>query len=218
ARRLEQGLLVDIGSTTTDLVPFAGARVAARGWSDAERLALDELVYTGVVRTPVMALAPRLPFAGAWIAPMAELFATTADVHRLTGDLPEDADLHPAADSGAKTVEASARRLLRMVGADLGDEGMEDARQLAAFLAEMQLSTIHAGAVRVLSAHRAARRGPVVGAGVGRFLARRLADRLGLPYRDIGSELTEDEALQAAAADAAPAVATALIAAGSLKG
>jgi len=47
-----------------------------RGFSDADRLACEELVYTGVVRTPLMALADRIPFGGQWIPAMAEHFAT----------------------------------------------------------------------------------------------------------------------------------------------
>ena len=56
AAQLGDGLLVDIGSTTTDIVPLRGGAVAARGSDDAARLACDELVYRGVVRTPVMAV------------------------------------------------------------------------------------------------------------------------------------------------------------------
>ncbi len=46
ARRLGDGLLVDIGSTTTDIVPFLRSEVAARGSADAERLALLTVLGT----------------------------------------------------------------------------------------------------------------------------------------------------------------------------
>lgn len=203
------GLLVDVGSTTTDLIPFAAGRVAAVGTTDAARMAADELVYLGVARTPVMAIAPRLPFGGAWVTPMAELFATSADVHRLTGDLPEGADLYPAADGGAKTPEASARRLLRMVGADLDAETHRSAVLLANFLAESQLRRLHDAALGQLTRANAPKHPTIVGAGVGRFLAKRLAERLGLGYRDLGEAFSSDPRLAALAADCAPAVAVA---------
>lgn len=205
----EAGLLLDVGSTTSDLIPFAGSVVLARGATDAARMAADELVYQGVARTPVMALAPRLPFAGAWVTPMAEHFATSADVHRLTGDLPENADLHPAADDGPKTPEASARRLLRMVGADFNATTRSEAETLARFLAEAQLRRLHDAAVGVLTRPEARSIRTVVGAGVGRFLAKRVAARLGLGYRDLGAAFAETDALAEAAADCAPAVAVA---------
>jgi probable H4MPT-linked C1 transfer pathway protein len=204
----DDGLLVDVGSTTSDLVPFAGGRVLARGDTDAGRMGADELVYLGVVRTPVMAIAPRVPFAGAWVAPMAELFSTSADLFRLTGELPAGADLHPAADGGEKTEEASARRLLRMVGADLDPESLGAARRLAAFLTETALRRLHDSAAAILSRSEASGIAAVHGAGVGRFLARRLADRLGLLYRDVGVNWADDT-LAGAAADCAPSVAVA---------
>lgn len=207
-------LLLDVGSTTSDLVPVAGGTVLARATTDAERLAAGELVYLGVARTPVMAIAPRVPFGGAWIAPMAEFFATSADVHRLTGDLPEHADLHAAADGGPKTETESARRLLRMVGADLDAAGRDAATALARHLAEIQLRSLCDAASALLSRPEAARTATVVGAGVGRFLAKRVAERLGLGYRDLGALLTRDPALQGPAADCAPAVAVARLFAG----
>ncbi len=53
------------GSTTTDLVLVVDGAIAARGYTDSERLAAGELVYTGLVRSFVMAVADRaLPVIG----------------------------------------------------------------------------------------------------------------------------------------------------------
>ncbi|MFG1243987.1 hydantoinase/oxoprolinase family protein [Xanthobacter sp. V7C-4] len=212
ARLCGDGVLVDIGSTTTDIIKFAGEQVYFAGYSDAERMESGELVYSGAARTPVMALAPTLPFRGRQVPLMAEHFATTADIHRLTGDLPEGADLHPAADGGEKTREASARRLLRMVGRDLGPCTLAEAEALAAFATEVQLHRLHVALAQVLSAGGVAADASLVGAGVGRFLAQRLAARAGRFYRDAGDVLAGDPALAAAAADCAPAVAVARLA------
>lgn len=209
ARLCGDGVLVDIGSTTTDIIKFAGVEIRFAGYSDAERMETGELVYSGAARTPVMALTATLPFRGRQVPLMAEHFATTADIHRLTGDLPEGADLHPAADGGEKTREASARRLLRMVGRDLGPCTLAEAEALAAFAAEVQLHRLHGALAQVLSVGSVAADAPLVGAGVGRFLARRLAARAGRPYRDAGDVLAGEPGLATAAADCAPAVAVA---------
>lgn len=210
AGRLDAGLLVDIGSTTTDLVPFTGGLVTARGGGDAERLAEGELVYTGAARTPVMAMARLVPFAGRSVPLMAEFFANAADVHRLAGGLPESADLHGTPDGADRSAAASARRLLRMIGEDFAPDRLDAARDLARHLAASQLDTIAEAARRVLWAGGGGE--TIVGAGVGRFIACRLAERLGLAYRDIGEMLTRDEALKAGAADAAPAACLGLVA------
>lgn len=212
AHLLPGGILVDIGSTTADLIPFEAGRVTARGFSDTERLASNELVYTGAARTPVMALAAEAPFAGRWLPLMAELFATTADVHRLTGDLTEEADLYPSADGGPKTVEASARRLLRMIGQDFTPPLLPKAKALARHLAEAQITRIGRAFDCVASAQENAPE-MLVGAGVGRFMAQRLAERRDLTYLDLADVLTDDPALSRQAADCAPAVAVGLLAA-----
>lgn len=98
-----------------------------------------------------MALAERVPFRGRLTGVMAEYFATTADVFRLLGQLEEEFDRHPAADGGPKTLEGSARRLLRMVGIDLGAAALAEARALAALFAEAQLRRIADALALVLS-------------------------------------------------------------------
>ena len=103
ALRGNTGLLVDIGSTTTDLIAFRGGRVIAPDRSDAERLATGELVYHGVVRTPLCALgASHRRWRGLPHNVMNEFFATTADVYRLTGELDPTHDQHPSADNAGK--------------------------------------------------------------------------------------------------------------------
>ncbi len=212
AHLLPDGILMDIGSTTADLIPFGSGRVAARGFTDAERLASNELIYTGAVRTPVMALAAEAPFGGRWLPLMAEHYATTADVHRLAGDLPEGADLHPSADGGPKTEEASARRLLRMVGHDLTPATLPKAKALARHLAEAQTARL-GRALDCVASGLETEPGMIVGAGVGRFIAARLAERRSLAYLDLADVLTDDPALAGQAADCAPAVAVGLLAA-----
>src|SRR6202012_2059683 len=92
AARHGDGLFVDIGSTTTDIIPLPDGAVHVRGYTDAERLKNGELVYTGLTRSFVMALASRAPFAGRWTTLAAEYFASVADVHRILGTLDEAAD------------------------------------------------------------------------------------------------------------------------------
>jgi probable H4MPT-linked C1 transfer pathway protein len=175
-------LLVDIGSTTTDLTPIVGGAVGAIGYDDFTRLAEDELVYTGVTRTPLMSLAERARFEGREVGLMAEHFATTADVHRLTGALPERVDQHPSADGGPKTIAGSARRLARMVGRDAASAPIDAWIALARFFADRQLERLLLAANRTIVRSRLPGRAPIVAAGVGAFLARELAARLERQY------------------------------------
>jgi probable H4MPT-linked C1 transfer pathway protein len=212
ASRVAAGLFIDIGSTTTDLALVQGGEIRALGKGDSDRLVAGELLYTGVVRTPVMALAEAVPFSGAWVPVMAEYFATSADVHRLTGRLPEGADQLPTADNGDKTLTASARRLARMIGRDLDSAPMTAWHRLADWLARAQARRIEDACDRLLSREELPDEAPIVGAGVGRFLAEEFAGRRGRPYVDFGSLLPEGGIELGRISDCAPAVAVAWLA------
>ena len=213
ADRLDEGLLVDIGSTTTDLVPVSGGAVHAMGYDDASRLVAGELVYTGVVRTPLMAVAERAPFQGQSIPLVAEYFATTADIHRILGTLPEEADQHPAADGGPKTIEASARRLARMIGRDLESAPIDQWRELAQSLVAAQRRRIDVGCGAVIVRSGLSPESPLVAAGVGRFLVPGLAAAAGRRVVDFGSLIPAEPEVRSLIADCAPAAAVAWLAA-----
>lgn len=203
---ISSGVMIDVGSTTSDLLPFDKHQLKNRGFTDRERLVRDEMIYAGIVRTPLMAIANRVPFKGDWLALANEHFATTADIYRILGDLPEHADLYPAADGKPHSITASMRRLSRMIGADLGDGCNADWCRLAAFFADRQLDALSLACQRQLSLGLADS-ATLIGAGVGRFLVKRVADRLGRRYIDIGQLLAQVAEDGAKAADCAPAVA-----------
>ncbi|MCC7049015.1 MAG: hypothetical protein IT562_20030 [Alphaproteobacteria bacterium] len=215
AGRLPEALFVDLGSTTADLIPIKGGKPRPRGLTDFARLATAELVYTGVTRTPVMAVAQHAAVLGRRRGLMAEHFATMADVHRLAGGLPRGADQLPSADNRPKSPSDSARRLARMVGADADAHPRAIWTALARHLAGAQLAQLQDAAERVLSRKAVARDAPVIGAGVGRFVLRRLARALDRPYVDAGAVLAKGAAasVREGSARCLPAVAVAMLAA-----
>lgn len=203
AQKVGQGLLIDMGSTTTDIVLLQAGRAKPQGLTDAARLAADELVYTGIIRTPLMAVAQRAPFNGVWQRLAAEHFATMADVYRLTGDLEPLHDMTETADGAGKTLEDSARRLARMAGRDFEAADMASWVALARFFAQMQLQDVRAAVDRVLS--RSPSGGPLVGAGAGRFVVRELARQMRREYLDFSNLVEGEDAVKEWAAVCAPA-------------
>jgi (4-(4-[2-(gamma-L-glutamylamino)ethyl]phenoxymethyl)furan-2-yl)methanamine synthase len=187
ARALRDGLLVDIGSTTTDLIVFRNGRVQSHSRSDADRLASGELVYQGVVRTPLCALARRIRWRDRRLNVMAELFATTADVYRLTGELKPEHDIQPSADNGSKDIAATHQRLARMVGLDAGDGTDADWLAFASAWRSAQLAELTTQANRVLAAADLPMNAPLVSAGCGDFLVRRLAQSTRRRFVDFAS-------------------------------
>lgn len=177
AKILPSALLIDIGSTTTDIMVIDDGKVTNHAMTDAERMQQDTLVYTGVVRTPVMAVAQKLQWEQQESNVAAEYFATMADVYRLTEELPAALDMAETADKGPKTMLASARRLARMVGYDVEDKPLASWQQLAQACRENQIKQIQSAAHKHLK-----RNMTVIGAGAGHFLVATIAQRLEQPY------------------------------------
>jgi probable H4MPT-linked C1 transfer pathway protein len=210
ARQLRSGLFVDIGSTTTDILVFSGGKVLAEGYSDYERLISQELVYTGIVRTPLMAVARSVQDCGREIGLMAEYFATMADVYRLTGELNEQHDQTPTPDGAAKTISASARRIARMLGCDFDEYELSRWRQLASQFRFEQLTRIQAACNRQLYRVSLPADAPVIGAGIGKFLVQELAQNLDRPYYDFSGLFSGSQGHESLVpADCAPAAAVA---------
>ena len=187
AHLLPQGLFADIGSTTADFVLFRDKKVHSRGSGDGERMQYEELVYSGVVRTPLMALGSRIPFAGEWQTLAAEHFATTADIYRLTGDLDGSEDMVETADGAGKTPEESARRIARMIGRDFQDAPLSDWKTLAEAFKQNHLNILKHSVMRHISRCLIEDHAPLVGAGAGNFLVREIARQLNREYHDISS-------------------------------
>jgi (4-(4-[2-(gamma-L-glutamylamino)ethyl]phenoxymethyl)furan-2-yl)methanamine synthase len=124
-------LLLDVGSTTTDIIPLGQGGVLARGRTDSERLATGELVYVGGRRTPLMALGPTVCFQGRPHRVMAERFATTLDVSVLLGRTAPDESDGDTADGRPLTHHHCAARVLRMIGGDTDNFSLAEAVALA---------------------------------------------------------------------------------------
>jgi probable H4MPT-linked C1 transfer pathway protein len=172
-----RGLLIDIGTTTTDLIPLDHGAVAARGRSDTERLQTGELVYAGVRRTPICALATELPLRGIATGLAAEIFASTLDVYLTLGEIEANPSDLSTADGRPATVEAARDRLARMVAADRFGFSEEDAIAFAQ-AADRCLINRLVLAAELATGPTTGRPDAVVVAGSGEFLARRLAPRV----------------------------------------
>ncbi|MBL8827476.1 MAG: hypothetical protein JNM18_10910 [Planctomycetaceae bacterium] len=170
------GLIVDIGSTTADLIPIIAGRPASLGLTDPERLASGELVYTGVVRSPLCAIVKRLPWGERQCRVAQELFATSSDAYLTLGLLPEQAEATHTADGRPATREFAHDRLARAICADRTLFTPADALAAARVVMQTQLDDL-AGALREVVARLPGRVETVVVSGQGEFLAHALVDR-----------------------------------------
>jgi hypothetical protein len=180
ARARREALLVDVGSTTTDIVPIRLGEPCPAGRTDTERLIAGELVYTGLLRTPPSSLADRVPLRGTWCRVSPEHFTIMADVHRILGTINERDYTVPAPDGRGKSRDEAMARLARLVCADLPAIGPAAVETIALFLKERQIDAVMQAIVQVLSQLPGRRRPVAVSAGAGAFLAEEASRRAGL--------------------------------------
>jgi probable H4MPT-linked C1 transfer pathway protein len=198
ARSTPESLLVDIGSTSTDIVPIVGGRVAAAGRTDPDRLSTGELVYTGAVRTPAEALVREVPLHGRRALVSAEGFATVGDAHVWLGRLGADDYTAPTADGRPVTRELAGERLARVVCGDreMLDDGAIDG--IARAIVEAQAELVTASIRRVAAAHPGLRRAVVTG--LGDFIAEPAARQAGLTVERLSDRLGNGARVAPAAA------------------
>jgi len=180
AQSWPEGVLIDVGSTTTDITPIVAGAIAARGRTDPERLREGELVYTGALRTPVEAIASTVPLWGGTAGIAADGFALAGDVYLWRGQLTPDDYSVPTPDGRPATREFAGGRLARIVCADweMLDESTIDA--IAASLWEAQVNRIASALARIVDRHATLARGIAIVTGLGDFLAAEAARRAGL--------------------------------------
>jgi (4-(4-[2-(gamma-L-glutamylamino)ethyl]phenoxymethyl)furan-2-yl)methanamine synthase len=203
AERYRDALVVDIGTTTTDIIPIVNGAVAATGLTDPARLASGELVYTGAVRTPVESVVTQVPYGCGCASVSAEGFAIMGDVHVWTGALPADDYMASTPDGRPSTREFAGERIARVICADREMLGEGDISQIAEAIAAAQVARIVTAIHRTITRHPSLRTAVVTG--IGAFIAEQAARAVGLQVVLLSSELGD------AAARCAPAAAVALL-------
>jgi (4-(4-[2-(gamma-L-glutamylamino)ethyl]phenoxymethyl)furan-2-yl)methanamine synthase len=193
-------LLVDVGTTTTDIIPIVAGEPAAMGRTDPDRLLSGELVYTGVLRTPVESVAAAVPLWGRPCPLVPEGFALMGDAYLWLGALnARDYGISPP-DGRPATREFAGERLARAVCADAEMLDEEAVGAIARAVAEAQVERVAAGLRRVRARHPGLDIAVVTG--LGDFIAAEAARRAGLDVLPLADRIGD-------AARAAPATAVA---------
>ncbi len=217
ARHIANCVVVDVGSTSTSIIPIIRGRVSAAGKNDLEKLMCGELVYTGALRTNIAAVVDSIPIRGGAARVSSELFAQSGDVHLLLGNITAEEFTAETADGRGKTRDEAMARLARVVCADTEMLTEQEILRMATYIHERQVQQIADGLSQVYSKTIAIAGGkvPVVVTGLGRdFLARKAAQSIGAEKIVSLGELVD----KADASVASPAVGVALMAASKIEG
>jgi probable H4MPT-linked C1 transfer pathway protein len=216
AQRMRDCIVVDIGSTSTSIIPVVGGEIAARGRNDLEKLTNGELVYTGSLRTNVAAILGSITLRGGQVRVSSELFAQSGDVHLILGNIGEGDYTVDTADGRERTRAESMARLARIVCADIEMLSEREIVDIAEQVYEAQVGQVAGGLKQVYGGLKPVfkQEPPVVVTGLGReFLAKAAAQRAGFKeIVDLGEVMGADAAL------VSPSVGVALMTASRLEG
>lgn len=167
-------LFVDVGSTTSDIIPIISGEHRA-GFTDFERLLRSELVYAGTLRTNLAAVLEKVNLEKGTCRTSSELFATTADAYLILGKIDEGMYTCETADGAGRSRTESMRRIARLVCADLSEVRDKEIYEIAKQVKEKQVSTL-AEAMSEVAKRNGLKK--VVAAGLGEFLIMEAAERL----------------------------------------
>ena len=145
-------IFIDTGSTTTDIIPVKNAGECATGRSDFDRLATGELVYSGTLRTNIASFVNTIEFNSKEYNVASELFAQTADVYRVLDLISEEDYVCDTFDGASKSKFDCAKRIARVLCADLDVLSMEDIVEISELIHQKQIQQISEGLKKVLSA------------------------------------------------------------------
>jgi len=196
-------IFVDIGSTTTDIIPVKDGKECAKGRSDYERLATGELVYTGTLRTNLASFLDNICFGGKDFNVASELFAITADVYNVLDKIGIDDYVCHTCDGAGKSKEESARRISRVLCADLDILPFADIVEISKYIHKKQVQQIAESLDKVAKRENL---DVVITTGLGKdILAKRAANVLNLEIKSMNELLTDEECV------VAPAIGTAVM-------
>jgi len=217
SRLVKDCVVVDVGSTSTSIIPVVGGHMSCDGKTDLEKLANGELVYTGVLRTNVSAMVNTIPVGGKCSKISSELFALSGDVHLILGNIKPEEYTVETADGRGKTRYEALARLARVVCADTDMLSEQDLLPMAQYIYNSQLEQVANALKQVLERTELAanKKVPALVTGIGKeSVARKAAEKAGF------CEIVDLEDLihNVEAAKASPAFGVAILTAEKLEG
>ncbi len=160
-------ILIDFGSTTTDFVHVKNGIISNKFFDDFSRLNNNELIYTGVIRTPIFGLQKAINYKGMEFKIIPEQFSTTGDLFRIKKKIKNNFDIDEESNSSKIKVQNSYQRVARSFGLDFSKNKKRLIDGLCELLIAYQLTIIKKNLRILIKKFMFKSRVPIVISGIG---------------------------------------------------
>lgn len=168
--KIKNAILIDFGSTTTDITIIQNYHLSNLGYTDFDRLKNSELVYTGIVRTPIFSISKSLLIEGMKLTIIPEQFSNMADIYRIRDSLPKNVDLFSTMDKKDKSKISSLKRVSRNFGFDYTKSCKKLLIAISKKLIDIQLNLIFSCVENQLRLKEISKKPPIIALGIGKDL------------------------------------------------
>ncbi len=162
---------IDLGSTTTDLVLIKNHICVNTRYDDYSGLNTGELLYTGVLRTPIYSVTNSIVLNKKTYNIIPENFSTISDIYRLLNIIKNKSDYTNTADGRSKSIKDTLHRISRVFGFDYTADNNDTIIKLSKKIMSMHLDQIsYTIKSHIKNNFSNAKNLKIIGMGVGRTL------------------------------------------------
>ena len=161
-------IIIDFGSTTTDLICIKNKKIKNIHFDDFSRLNNSELLYSGLVRTPIFSIINEVKIDDKTFKIIPEFFSNMGDIYRISYSQELCHDIDDTADLRSKSYINSLCRVSRNFGIDY-DTSLENfIIQISKNIVGKQLSVINKSINILRKKYNLEPEHPVITSGIGK--------------------------------------------------
>ena len=209
--KIKDALIIDFGSTTTDLIIIKNNKVQNKFYTDFDRMNNNELIYSGLTRTPTSFLTNSIDIKNKKYYLSAEFFSNTADLYRIKKILPPNSDIFESADGRSKSTNNSLNRLARNFCLDYERKNLKFLNIATQKLINIQIENVFKKSKQLMKTHKIKSKIPIVVCGIGKDIFHERAHKKKCKVIDFSSFLSGKKGMKLKASFHAPATSCAIL-------
>ena len=171
---VKNALIIDLGSTTTDFICIKNGKIMNKAFNDFKRLSNGEILYTGLMRTPLFAIKKNVKYKSKNISIIPEYFSNTSDIYRINKKIKKEFDIDDETDFSDKNVIGSYKRIARSFGMDYHSKDKFFIKKLSENIMNEQLNTINKNTEKLLKKFNMKKKSLIILSGIGQEVLKKL--------------------------------------------